>query len=129
MYPNQCHPSSRENTVFTMKMIRYLYFFDEGWLTFDERLRQNKTNGNFLLLEEWVILNKFDICKVDVVIFLASLQAFLAISTLAADLPLEYCTPGFPKIWLFCSLMTSSFNLRNPKTSTFLKWKKIFQKG
>ena len=52
-----------------IKLIRRPYLFDEVRLTFDDRLRQEQTNGNFPLLEERVILNEFDICKADSRIF------------------------------------------------------------
>lgn len=43
-----CMPSSRENTVFTMKMIGRLYIFAEVWLTFDDRLFSvTGRTGNF----------------------------------------------------------------------------------
>jgi len=38
-------------------------------VTFDDRLRQNLSNGNFPLLEERVILNEFNISIADSRIF------------------------------------------------------------
>jgi len=46
-------------------------------LTFDERLRQNETNGNFPLLEERVILNEiFETVQVETVITAAFFVRF-----------------------------------------------------
>ena len=63
------------------------------------------------------------------------------IFSISPSLPCHFytrCRPSFgilhawvPKdthVWLFCSLMTSSLNLHNTKTSTFLKWKKDIPK-